>query len=80
MSEQIVKTEFQLMLQKFNRTVDNQPPVSEVKETLTKLRDLAISSKQLNTRQTDAIVARCDNYINGLYGKNAKKENYKPQS
>jgi hypothetical protein len=69
-------TEFELMLRKFNRTVDNQPPVSEVKETLTKLRELSINSKALNSRQTDAIVARCDHYINGTYGKNAKKEVY----
>lgn len=71
-------TEFELMLKKFNRTVDNTPPLSEVKETLLKLREFAINTKSLNSRQMDAIVARVDNYINGTYGKNAKKEAYTP--
>lgn len=74
MSETVTKTDFELMLQKFNRTVENQPKVSEVKETILKLRELAINSKALNSRQTDAITARVDNYLNGTYGVNKKKE------
>lgn len=70
------QTEFQLMLKKFNRTVDNNPSVAEVKEMLTTLADLAKNSPHLNSRQKDAIVARCDNYINGTYGVNRKKEEY----
>ncbi len=73
-------SEFELMLRKFNRTVENSPSPASVKDTLTKLREYAVNTKSLTERQMSAITARVDNYMDCSYGKNLKKENYKPQS
>lgn len=75
-----VKSQFELLLIKFNTMIENQPPVSEVKDKLEKLSELAKKSAELNYRQTEAITARCANYINGTYGKNTKKELYNASS
>lgn len=73
-------TEFQKMLAKFHRIIENEPPVSQVKDQLEKLSEFAKKSAHLNSRQTDAVMARCDNYTNGLYGKTKSKENMNYQN
>ena len=75
-----VKSQFELLLIKFNGIIDNQPPVSEVKEKLEKLSELAKKSSELNSRQVEAITARVSNYLNGSYGRNTKKETYTQKS
>lgn len=69
-----IPTEFDKMLSKFHRIIENEPPVKDVKEQLEKLSEFAKNSKQLNSRQMDAIMARCHNYIIGDYGVNRKKD------
>ncbi len=76
MSEQITKTEFQILLAAFNKLVDGQPPIAKVKDELLEIKAAAIASAELNSRQTDAITARVANYLDGSYGKNSKKEIY----
>lgn len=71
-----VKSQFELLLIKFNTLIEKQPPVSEVKEKLEKLAEIAKKSDELNYRQTEAITERCKNYINGDYGVSRKKQNY----
>lgn len=70
------KSQFELLLIKFNTLIENQPPVSEVKEKLEKLAEIAKKSDELNSRQTEAIIARCKNYVNGDYGVSRKKQDY----
>ena len=69
-------TEFELMLRKFNRTVENSPSPSSVKDTLTKLREYAINTKSLTERQMSAITSRVDNYLSNNWGVNKKKSEY----
>jgi len=70
-------TEFQLMLKKFHRTIeDTKLSKKERDETLSTLRQLAIDSAELNPRQTEAITARIDNVFNGTYGVNLKKDKF----
>lgn len=76
MSEVLVKSQFQLLLIKFNEMIDNNPPVKDVKEKLEKLAEIARKSSELNYRQTEAIIARCNNYINGEYGMGKKKQTF----
>jgi len=76
MSEVLVKSQFQLLLIKFNEMIENNPPVKDVKEKLQKLAEIARKSSELNYRQIEAITARCANYINGEYGIGTKKQTF----
>lgn len=67
---------FKVVLKKFNDLVENNPSVSSIKSELLSIREEAINNSELNYRQTEAITARVDNYINGDYGSNRKKNNY----
>lgn len=73
-------TEFQKMLSKFNRIIENDPPASKVENDLIKLSEFAKNSIHLNLRQKDAVMARCSNYINGTYGRTKSKENLNYQN
>jgi len=67
---EIITDKFELLLKKFNTLIDKQPPVKEVKDQLLSIKDEAKNSATLTTRQREAIVERCDNYANGVYGRN----------
>lgn len=66
---------FTLLLRVFNKLAEDMPPVEKIEPELLKIRQAAISSSELNSRQTDAVVARVDNYINGTYGRTKTDEN-----
>lgn len=76
MTEQLVQTEFQILLAAFNKLVATEPPVPKIKDELLEIKAAAIQSAELNSRQTEAVTARVDNYINGTYGKSQKKIDY----
>lgn len=76
MSEQLTQTEFQILLAAFNKLIDDQPPVAKVKDELLEIKASALASVELNSRQIDAVVARCNNYINGEYGVSEKKKQF----
>jgi hypothetical protein len=61
--------EFTTLLRSFNSLVSGMPSVEKIKKELLRLKEQADKSVELNYRQKDAIIARCDNYINGTYGK-----------
>lgn len=65
-SECILK--WQALLKMFHDIIQSDPPVQKVAEELKSLKDMAIKSHELTARQIDAIIARCDNYMNGTYG------------
>lgn len=60
--------QFTKMLREFNSLIVTTPAVEKVKNKLLDLKRRAELSVELNYRQKDAIIARCDNYINGTYG------------
>lgn len=78
-SQPLAQDEFTLLLKAFNSIVNNLPPFEKVKKELLKIKEQANRSSELNYRQKDAIVIRCDNYVNGNYG-NTKRPEHLEQS
>jgi len=76
MTNVLEQSEFTIMLKAFNELVDNTPTVSKVKNDLISMKEAAILSNELNARQKDAIVDRCNHYLNGTYGNTKKPENF----
>ena len=75
--------EFTILLREFNALVKEKPPVEKIKKELLKIKAKAEKSAELNYRQKDAVIARCDNYINSEYGNTKRAEHYeqgKPSS
>jgi len=73
--EQITKDyihPFDVLLRKFNKLIDNAPSVNSVKKELNEISELAKQNHILNFWQKDAILKRCDNYINGSYCSTSK--------
>ncbi len=66
------------LLREFNIIADKgeDPNNEKVKNKLFDIRERASNSPTLEIRQKDAIIARCDNYVKGTYGKDAVKEEY----
>lgn len=64
------------MLEMFEKIIKGDPPVEKVKDKLLELRAAVINSNLLTERQKEALMARCDNYVTGNYGKDAKKKDY----
>lgn len=60
--------EWRTMISTFNELVKESPSIESVREDLLQLRDMAKNNNLLNFRQTEAIVARCENYLAGKYG------------
>ena len=62
---------FKSLLRTFEKIIENDPPVSKVKQ---ELLDLAQSSTTaaLTARQAEAVYDRCMNYINSTYGSTAR--------
>jgi len=63
---------FDVLLRKFNKLIDNAPSVNSVKKELNEISELAKQNHILNFWQKDAILKRCDNYINGSYCSTSK--------
>lgn len=61
------------MLNMFNKIIDDKPAVDKVKDKLIQLQELAKNSI-LTPRQQEGIYERCQNYINGSYGKGLSHE------
>ena len=70
----------QTLLKMFHDIIKSDPPAEKVAEELKALKEMAIKSQELTARQIDAIVARCDNYMNGTYGNTKSKENLSHQT
>jgi hypothetical protein len=66
---------FSYMLMDFKEMIENDPPAEKIAEKLFKLKEDAKINPELNLRQREAIISRCDNYLNGTYGKTKTEEN-----
>lgn len=64
----VPKTTFQKLLIEFNSLIDEQPPIKQVEGKLYELIEKS-QHHDLNARQSEAIRARCINYLTGQYGK-----------
>ena len=65
---ELPKTTFQKLLIEFNSLIDEQPPIKQVEDKLYELIEKS-QHHDLNARQSEAIRARCINYLTGQYGK-----------
>lgn len=64
-----VKTQFQILLERFNELVkDNQPLTKKVKDELEEIKLAATVKNEFTGRQAQAIIDRCNHYLNGTYG------------
>lgn len=73
-------SKWKTLLKVFHDIIESEPPAEKVAEELKSLKELAKRSQELTARQIDAIVARCDNYMNGTYGNTKSKENLSHQT
>lgn len=80
MTTDLRSSEFQLMTKIFNKLIELNPSAESIKKELLDLKSEAEKSSELNIRQKDAIIAKCDNYLNGNYGNTKTKENLTYQS
>jgi len=62
------KAAFKELLTEFNLLIDNQAPIKQVEGKLYELIEKS-QHHDLNARQSEAIRARCINYLTGQYGK-----------
>jgi hypothetical protein len=67
-----VNAKVDALLKEFHRLWDNSPKDIEKFESFKQRAKLAT----LYPRQMDAIIARCNNVINGTYGNTKKPEHY----
>ncbi len=52
------------------------PPAAKIKDQLLEIKDLAITSGELNSRQREAITDRVKYYFSGEYGNTKTAENF----
>lgn len=72
---------FDSMLRVFESIIEGNPAPSEkIIGKLNSLKDSCKNTQLLTYRQADAIFARCDNYINGIYGVDKTKDAYLKQN
>lgn len=67
---------FTALLNEFHAIIEGGPTPEKAKHRLDLLKEKAKTTPELNGRQTEAIFARCDNYINGEYGNTKKANNF----
>lgn len=60
--------EWRRLLKAFKIIIEGSPNPESVKKELEDLKEAAKISLHLTFHQKDAIIARCDNYMNGEYG------------
>lgn len=87
MSEETVKPEiitdemynnkWASMLKTFKKTVEDSPKAEKVKEILEQLKEAALNTNHLTPRQKEGIIDRCNNYLDGSYGRNLATEPHK---
>ena len=70
---EVIKNNFEQLLDRFNGLIKEQPPLKEVKDKLHEIKASALNAGGLTGRQLEAITERCDNYLNGTYGRNLSK-------
>lgn len=73
-------SKWKTLLKVFHDIIESEPTAEKVSEELKSLKEMAIKSTELTVRQIDAIVARCDDYMNGNYGNTKNKEHLKYQT
>jgi hypothetical protein len=71
-----INATWQSMLQMFHKIIENNPTPEKVKEKLVELQDLAKNSGIMTVRQVEGIYMRCQNYLDGTWGMNSKREAY----
>lgn len=69
-TDEMCIAEWRTMLATFKGIIDGNPPASKVKAELQELMDTAKINARLTARQQEGIFERCQNYLNGTYGKN----------
>ncbi len=67
---------WQALLKIFGTITDKKPEPEKVRPELEKLKEMAKLANELTPRQVEGICIRCDNYLNGEYGKSKKPEHY----
>ena len=67
--------EWRKLLKVFHLTIENYPDPESIKQELIDIKEAAKVAKNLTFHQVSAIVARCDNYMNGEYGNTKRSEN-----
>lgn len=68
--DEMVIVEWRTMLDTFKDITKGNPPLKDVIEPLTALQEKAQNSVILTGRQREGVYERCQNYLNGTYGKN----------
>ena len=71
---------FSSMLKVFNSIIDGNPSTDKVRDKLNSLKESCANAGILTYRQSDAIIARCDNYLNGTYGVDKVKDAFLKQN
>lgn len=59
---------FRALLDIFHSIIEGMPPAEDIKDKLLSLKEMAKQSGEINSRQQEAILDRCDNYLKGEYG------------
>jgi hypothetical protein len=67
---------FSEVLTRFNKLVEDAPPVPRIKKQLDELRAIASSRGEFTVRQSEAILSRINHYEAGTYGNTKKEEHY----
>lgn len=63
------KSEFAFVCKEFTDLTKDAPSISKVQGDLKDMIDAVKNSAEMNYRQKEAIIARCENYLSGTYGK-----------
>jgi pyruvate/oxaloacetate carboxyltransferase len=62
------------LLRKFHSLIQGEPAAETIVTELCELKEEAKKSNVLTGHQISAIIARCDNYLNGTYGRTKTHE------
>lgn len=69
-----INNEWKSMLNIFKDLIEKRPSIDKVKEDLEALQEAAKINPKLTPRQREGIHDRCQNYLNGTYGKGMAHE------
>lgn len=70
MAQLKLHNDFESILEVFNELIHEAPSLSKVKSEILEIKEFATTASSLTGRQREAITERCDNYLNGTYGRN----------
>ena len=68
---------FRALLRMFDGIIDKNPKPETIQEKLQGLKELAGKASELTFRQVEAIVGRCNSYIDGSYGRGKENVEFK---